>query len=850
MWEYYPEHPIESFRAKRSWAMWPLVPLSPLETIDKANSGQWWILNSPEWFEKLALQEKWEIFGSKLLYYMGSHMIQVDKMAKESKKLEWEVMKFLDYLSEKWFLINIHSFSFEKWMCSMQMLAPPNSQNKNIFLNLTRLFTAKWLYIWEFERAMSTKEDLSKLRESLETELLFGWAVVISYEQKEWAKKALWVGIWGFWLVWAFNTGEYMVKKMFFRDEYGKMQEVEPKIIRDILQKISDKTRINSLVFKIMRESSRVYNPIRNAFTEISTLAFDRSLDKLRLLKRSDIPDSKNISEKDFEFEKQKAISTFWKIPIKNIIDLTSKVGKATPWVALQGIIYSTFFADYHKHSYDIAQFYRGFAEAGLFEIGASIGKKITPWAWKVPWALIWWWLAIVWGTIAGGAIGIDKKLWRALPERVSGDSSKWLASHIITGGVIHDLADTIDTDLGVPWTRGGTVLYNPFGKDGIIPNIDFAGTHITFGTDPREYLQSRRWGTDIHWNKQMNEYVLWATDLTMKILHEYDNNRWYFASSNGKKDDLLRERLRYVFDSEDGKNKRNAQIIEDCMDYTVKTLTKVKDLNSRKELLSIFLSNYGNILKIDKESLEYDERLIERDKSIINSQVEMYKSLLPQKKRQLVDIIFSRLQNGDRLLSGKIVVKQGGRGGLINSWQTDKKESDLYRELIDDPTPITEEWFDILRYKEYTLESIKWQLDTLDKKYGIAPLSWAIHREISPEGPWRNIRNTLLENLASKDPVFRKKTEDLRKTIRSNPSFPITISSDMTVLTWAGTFHVNDILREYANSVSLLSKKNAIPTRWDIFIYLLNIHTEYREQKRYIDTQKSIGYANKWRSF
>ena len=39
-------------------------------------------------------------------------------------------------------------------------------------------------------------------------------------------------------------------------------------------------------------------------------------------------------------------------------------------------------------------------------------------------------------------------------------------------------------------------------------------------------------------------------------------------------------------------------------------------------------------------------------------------------------------------------------------------------------------------------------------------------------------------------------------------------------------------------------------PTLGDTFIYLLNIHTEYREQKRYIDTQKSIGYANKWKFF
>ncbi len=38
-------------------------------------------------------------------------------------------------------------------------------------------------------------------------------------------------------------------------------------------------------------------------------------------------------------------------------------------------------------------------------------------------------------------------------------------------------------------------------------------------------------------------------------------------------------------------------------------------------------------------------------------------------------------------------------------------------------------------------------------------------------------------------------------------------------------------------------------PTNGDVFVYLLNTQTECREQKRYIDTQKSIGYASKWKA-
>lgn len=144
-----------------------------------------------------------------------------------------------------------------------------------------------------------------------------------------------------------------------------------------------------------------------------------------------------------------------------------------------------------------------------------------------------------------------------------------------------------------------------------------------------------------------MDEYVSWATTMTMKVLQEYDANRGYFVASNGKKEELLRERLGHVFDSEDGSNTRNRQIVEDCIDYVVTKLTKIKDLNSRKELLSIFLGNYGNILKIDAGSLAYDVQLLERDKTIIDGHKDMYLSVLPSDKRAYAQTVLSRLAEG-----------------------------------------------------------------------------------------------------------------------------------------------------------------------------------------------------------
>lgn len=162
---------------------------------------------------------------------------------------------------------------------------------------------------------------------------------------------------------------------------------------------------------------------------------------------------------------------------------------------------------------------------------------------------------------------------------------------------------------------------------------------------NPREYLQSRIGGTDIHWNKRVDEYVKWSTDAVMRVLWEYENSKGYFSPKNGDKNMLLKERLRNIFDSEDGKNKRNSMIVEDCIEYISTRITKISDLSLRKERLNIFLANYGNILKIDEASIKYDEILLERDKAILSSQTRMYLENLSPEKRVFAEKVFMRLQ-------------------------------------------------------------------------------------------------------------------------------------------------------------------------------------------------------------
>jgi hypothetical protein len=89
------------------------------------------------------------------------------------------------------------------------------------------------------------------------------------------------------------------------------------------------------------------------------TLAQDRALEKLKRLKKSDIQNSTNISEKVFESEKQKAVSNLSKMTKEQILTLSKNTVTSIPGATLQGIMYVTFFTDYHKNTYDIAQFYR-----------------------------------------------------------------------------------------------------------------------------------------------------------------------------------------------------------------------------------------------------------------------------------------------------------------------------------------------------------------------------------------------------------------------------------------------------------------------------------------------------------
>jgi len=85
--------------------------------------------------------------------------------------------------------------------------------------------------------------------------------------------------------------------------------------------------------------------------------------------------------------------------------------------------------------------------------------------------------------------------------------------------------------------------------------------------------------------------------------------------------------------------------IIEDCIEYVTKKVVKIGDLAQRKELISIFLGNYGNVLKIDEASLSYDSYLLARDKTVLDGQTQNYLTLLSPEKRQFAEKAFSRLQ-------------------------------------------------------------------------------------------------------------------------------------------------------------------------------------------------------------
>lgn len=706
--------------------------------------------------------------------------------------------------------------------------------------------------VLEKELQWKTYQNLETLRQSLETESFFDGSIIVSYETKDTTKKTLWIWLQSIGALWAISTLEYSVRRIMFRDEMGRMQEVDPKIVKSIMQWIGEKTHINSLLLKVMQKTWRVHNSIRSAFTDVTTLGMDRATEKVRLMKRTNIEAGRTMTDAEFETEKSRVISEIARTPRSTLLAKSGELIKWIPGKIIHYMFWWVFFAEYQKNSHDIANVYKGIAETGLFFSGANIGSRVAPGAWKMPAWLIWGGLAILGWHAAGGALWLDKKMWRMMPERVAGDGVKTVLWHVLSAGATNDGVDKLNRDLGIPGTRGGAVVYNPLGKDGIIPNIDFARTHIDFWVDPREYLSSRIGGSDTHWNKRMDEYVSWSTDAVMRILWEYDNNRGYFAPSNGDKNKLLRERLRPIFDSEDGKNKRNTLIVDDCIDYIANNATKIPNLTSRKEMIGLFLGNYGNILKIDEASLNYDEKLIERDKTIIDGHTANYLTLLPAEKRASAEKVFQRLQKWEVLVDGKLISRRGDMiGQEVQVWKANKKEISVYEWLINDPTPAKSEWYELLGFVEHTLKSTQESIKWVDTKYWTSLANSAsLQNPASQDGIWRNMRIDLLSSLAITDPNFAIQTTQLRKTLITNPSFQFNLPSGMRVRTPNGEFPVKEIFEEYRTIVAKLSVKKSPPTQWDVFTFLLTIQAEYREQKRYIDTQKSIWYANKWKLF
>jgi hypothetical protein len=853
MAEWYPSHPIDSTRAKKSGAFGTLIKDTPLDIADGQNAKGYNRYQSPSNFDTLSWQDKWGLLDNALIGYL-THQFTQDNLGREKEKYIFRIGELLWLIdSSIWKIDTLSTFSIEKWILSLSFKKIPTTWERVFHINLASIFMEKWLNTAEIDRARQPHQSLDTLRQSLKTESFFGWAIVVSYQQKEIGKKALWWALWTLAVVGSVDTIEYWVRKILFRDESGKMQEVDPKIVKSILKGIGDKTRINSLLFKVMQSTGRVYNSMRNGFTDITTLGIDRATEKVRLLKRADIEAARMMTDADFEAEKIRVISEIARTPRSALLaksgEFLTASTKILQWIWAKAIHYMFWwvvFQEYQKNSYDLANAYKGIAETGLFFSGAHLGSRVAPGVWKMPAWLIGGGLAILGWHTAGGAMWLDKQIWRMMPERMSGDSSKSKVGHILSWWIVNDVTDITKTDIGIPGTRGWAVLYNPFGKDGILPNIDFAGTHITFWTNPREYLQSRIGWTDIHWNKRMDEYVLWATDMTMKILQEHDTNRGYFVSSNGRKEELLRERLRHVFDSEDGKNTRNSQIVDDCIEYIVTKLTKITDLNSRKELLSIFLGNYGNVLKIDKQSIDYDEKLLERDKTILDWQKQMYLILLTPEKRAFAEKAFTRLQEWGLIVEGKFVETINSRGGNGKLWKSDSKELALYQSLIDDTATISSEWYDILGYNPRDKKDFTDKITSLDNLYKIDMSSHMakISETQLQWGIWDTLSRVVMIELAKIDPTLRSKIQwYIQGKTLEKPSPNIWVN-----IAWK-IYKLGDILAKYTSVYSTKYRiKDEKPTQWDVFTFLLTTQTEYREQKRYIDTQKNIWYANKWR--
>lgn len=598
--------------------------------------------------------------------------------------------------------IQISEYSLTRWILTLKGRKIPETNTRTYTFNLVDILKSKdgdvILDGERFQQALKTpiQTSLDTLKDEVETESYFGGAMTVSYERVEWAKDAVGAatvaGLAGAWMLagtagvidlWhkGLREAQYCIKKVVYRDQ-GVTRNLDPSIVAQFSNAVWSKLKLAELNMQIMQKAGLVFNVVRQSFTTLQLAALDKASSAIARMKY--VPAYGTPA--DFELARADVRAKMWALEPHKIGEFLAKIqsglvsstkagakalskGWSVAFMWVDKVLWNQFFLEYQKNYQDSLSIYKGAAEMWGFYAGAKIGS-LAPGLWKIP------------GSLVGGVAGImgvstalhtdyvSKELWKTAPNRYAWDGKKSWAAHAVTMGTTNDMVDRFGWNFGIPGTRWGARIANPFGKDVILPELMFNKTDISFATNPREYLNGRVATTDL-WNQRMDEFTWtettpgYAAPAVMEILAQYKKWIWIFRPANlAEYDDIpvndraktvLRDRLMKIIaggNIADEANVKTVNIVDDVLSYITDTIAPMKNPKEQEAQLRLFLRNYGNILKITPENIAHDKELLKKDESYIRNLTDTFVGMYSGEYRSFLKKVFDRIYSGKKIVT------------------------------------------------------------------------------------------------------------------------------------------------------------------------------------------------------
>ena len=488
------------------------------------------------------------------------------------------------------------SFSIKKWILVL------NYNNWGIKYKNLVFSEEKWKkYITELKNTWDiTLQNLNKLNELLNNDVLFWWTIVVSY----WISSRVW---------------NHFIDKITINLANWTTSIIN--ITKGWINKWTKK-QIKSSIFKILEKEWIYYNPKEARFYKIEDIKINIDIkNELKWVTYKKYKEiswlnwEKIISKQEFELNKQKIITELNKTEIKisNIKEIQILLWKYWFGWAIQRVVFlPVFFRTFHSKPNDLASLWKSLSEWWLFELWAKTWAKISknipgsPLSKAIVWTTLslslWIWSIIAWEEI-WEKIELDKNFWKICPEREDYWEKKWwwwksFLTHVLTAWTINDLVDKLGFDIKIPWTP-----------------ISFIETNINTDTDIIWYMSSWVWRNMDFWNQRVEKYSRWLIKDIMWLVKKYEKIEYYPHNINEFSENLENDEIEKQIDQKFLELQKsltsllniwtwiNENIKKDVLDWIL-WLIKSWRFNLNKKTIWELVNNNIDKLKLDDYSL------------------------------------------------------------------------------------------------------------------------------------------------------------------------------------------------------------------------------------------------------